>query len=219
MTEKDTADARFALAELDIDFFSLSFVRSVAYQWWCMSRILLLVSYVAWCRSASDIADLRSMIRAANKDAKIIAKIEKPQAIEHLKEIVAAADGIMVARGDLGVEVGNHRVPGLQKLIIRESVERGIPVITATQMLESMTNNPRPTRAEASDVANAVWDGTDAVMLSAETAAGNYPVEAVSVMRQIIADAEAQPPTAFSAQLGRMIQADSPSKLQWHAST
>nr|ABI49152.1 pyruvate kinase [Paratrimastix pyriformis] len=178
LTAKDTEDARFVLRELDIDFLSLSFVRR-----------------------PEDIQDLRRIIQEYGKDVKIISKIEKPQAIERLSDIVAASDGIMVARGDLGVEVGNHKVPGLQKRMIREAIARGIPVITATQMLESMINNPRPTRAEASDVANAVWDGTDAVMLSAETAAGNFPVEAVTMMRQILVDAEAQPPSAFSSQL------------------
>jgi pyruvate kinase len=121
----------------------------------------------------------------------VIAKLEKPEAIENLDEILQESDGVMVARGDLGVEMSPERVPVVQKNIISRAREFRRPVITATQMLESMTENPRPTRAEASDVANAIFDGSDAVMLSAETATGKYPVEAVGMMSRIIEEAEA----------------------------
>ncbi len=128
--------------------------------------------------------------RAQKKNVPIIAKLEKPQAIENLDEILSVTDGVMVARGDLGVEMSPEKVPVIQKQIIAKACDARLPVITATQMLESMTQNPRPTRAEASDVANAVFDGSDALMLSAETAAGKYPVEAVQMMDRIIREAE-----------------------------
>jgi len=133
----------------------------------------------------------KTLIRRAGKDTPVIAKLEKPEAIENLDAILRVADGVMVARGDLGVEMNPERVPVVQKTIISRARQFRRPVITATQMLESMTENPRPTRAEASDVANAIFDGSDAVMLSAETASGKYPVEAVSMMAGIIEEAEA----------------------------
>jgi pyruvate kinase len=168
MTDKDVADARFALAH-DVDFIALSFVRS-----------------------ARDVYQLKGMIDEQTRPVQVIAKIEKPEAVEDLEQILHAADAVMVARGDLGVEMGIDKVPAIQKRIIREALCHGVPVITATQMLESMIVSPRPTRAEASDVANAVFDGTDALMLSGETSAGKFPVEAVKTMVQIIEDAEKQ---------------------------
>jgi pyruvate kinase len=162
MTEKDEADLAFAL-DHGADYVALSFVRT-----------------------ADDVAGLRERIDAAGARARIIAKIEKAEALEQLDEIVEAADAVMVARGDLGVEIGAAEVPLMQKLIIHKSLERGKPVITATQMLESMIHQPEPTRAEASDVANAVLDGTSAVMLSGETAAGSYPLQAVATMHRIV---------------------------------
>ncbi len=148
LTEKDEIDLEFALKN-DVDAIAVSFVRT-----------------------ADDIRTVRRRVAELGSETWIIAKLEKPQAIDHLDSILEAADGIMVARGDLGVEVPPERVPALQKLMIRKAAEHRKPVITATQMLESMIENPRPTRAEASDVANAVYDGTDAVMLSGESAMG-----------------------------------------------
>jgi pyruvate kinase len=151
------------------------------------------VDYIAqsFVRSASDVRRLKSLLRRAGSDIPVVAKIEKPEALDHLEEILDTADGVMVARGDLGVEMRPEKVPAAQKRIIRLANERRRPVITATQMLESMIENPRPTRAEASDVANAVLDGTDALMLSGETATGRHPEGAVSMMARIIAEAEA----------------------------
>ncbi len=155
LTEKDEADLEFAVKN-GVDAIAVSFVRT-----------------------GDDVKLVKQRIAALGADTWVIAKLEKPQAIEHLEAILEIADGIMVARGDLGVEMPPEKVPAIQKLIIRRASEHRKPVITATQMLESMIENPRPTRAEASDVANAIYDGTDAVMLSAESAAGKYPVEAV----------------------------------------
>ncbi len=166
LTEKDDADLEFALKN-GVDAIAVSFVRT-----------------------AEDIRLVRNRISAYGSETWIIAKLEKPQAIEHLDSILQVADGIMVARGDLGVEVPPERVPAIQKHIIRRAGEYRKPVITATQMLESMIENPRPTRAEASDVANAIYDGTDAVMLSGESAMGKYPLEAVSMMSRIVQEAE-----------------------------
>jgi pyruvate kinase len=151
------------------------------------------VNYVAvsFVRRPEDVLAAKSAILRAGKDTPVIAKLEKPEAIENLDAILRVADGVMVARGDLGVEMSPERVPVVQKHIISRALEFRRPVITATQMLESMTQNPRPTRAEASDVANAILDGSDAVMLSAETATGCYPVESVQMMARIICEAEA----------------------------
>jgi pyruvate kinase len=166
LTEKDLIDLEFAFAH-QVDWVALSFVRK-----------------------ADDIKELREIINKKGKKTKIVAKIEKPEAVENIEEIIAASDGLMVARGDLGVEIPMEKVPLLQKQIIRKCNVAAKPVIVATQMLESMILNPRPTRAEASDVANAIMDGADAVMLSGETAAGNYPTLAVRSMARIIRSVE-----------------------------
>ena len=147
---------------------------------------------MSFVQTADDVRYVKRRIAALGSDAWVIAKLEKPQAIDHLDCILEAADAIMVARGDLGVEVPPEKVPAIQKHIIRRAAEYRKPVITATQMLESMIENPRPTRAEASDVANAMYDGTDAVMLSAESAAGKYPVESVAMMSKIVVETESQ---------------------------
>ncbi len=146
---------------------------------------------VSFVRTADDVLKAKAAVARAGQNTPIIAKLEKPEAIDNLDAILRVADGVMVARGDLGVEMSPERVPVVQKMVIARAREARVPVITATQMLESMTQNPRPTRAEASDVANAVFDGTDALMLSGETAMGAYPVEAVQMMDRIIRAAEA----------------------------
>jgi len=166
LTEKDYADLAFGV-KAGVDVIAVSFVRT-----------------------ADDIKELKRAIAELGAATPVIAKLEKPQAIDNLEEILQAADGVMVARGDLGVEVPPEKVPVIQKRVIRRAMELRKPVITATQMLESMIDNPRPTRAEASDVANAIFDGTDAVMLSGETAAGKYPREAVAMMSRIVVEAE-----------------------------
>ena len=170
LTEKDRVDLQFAIDQ-NVDYIALSFVRK-----------------------AEDCKEVRDLIKQLNKREVgrplLVAKIEKAEAIANLEEIIKATDGVMVARGDLGVETSVDKVPVYQKEIIQRSIANDKFVITATQMLQTMIDNPFPTRAEASDVANAVWDGTDAVMLSAETASGKYPVEAVRTMAQIIDSAE-----------------------------
>jgi pyruvate kinase len=166
LTEKDLQDLEFG-AEQRVDYLALSFIRR-----------------------PQDILKLKERLAQKNRDTPVIAKLEKPMAIENLDAILDVCEGVMVARGDLGVEMAPEKVPAIQKHIIAEANKKGKLVITATQMLESMIHNPRPTRAEASDVANAVLDGTDAVMLSAETARGQYPVESVSMMARIINEAE-----------------------------
>jgi pyruvate kinase len=145
---------------------------------------------ISFVRSGADVRMVKQIIARRGSDVPVIAKLEKPQAVDHLEEILEVADGVMVARGDLGVEMAPEKVPVIQKHVIRRAAWWRKPVITATQMLESMIENPRPTRAEASDVANAIFDGTDAVMLSAETASGRHPREAVAIMARIIIEAE-----------------------------
>ncbi len=176
LTAKDHDDLRFGVAQ-GVDYIALSFVRR-----------------------PEDLTAARAALAEAQgagaRPIPIIAKLEKPEAIERLDEILAAADGVMVARGDLGVELPLEQVPGIQKRIIAAANRLRLPVITATQMLESMISNPRPTRAEVSDVANAILDGTDAVMLSGETAAGRFPVETVQVMARIASETEASGTTA-----------------------
>jgi pyruvate kinase len=161
LTDKDLSDLEFGL-ELGVDYVALSFVRA-----------------------AADVHRLRELLRSADSLALVVAKIEKAEALEELDAIITASDAVMVARGDLGVEIGPAAVPLVQKRIILSALEHGKPAITATQMLESMLRHPEPTRAEASDVANAILDGTSAVMLSGETAVGNYPVESVLTMDRI----------------------------------
>jgi pyruvate kinase len=166
LTDKDRDDLKWA-AQQGVDYFALSFVRS-----------------------GPDCTEAKELIRAAGSVAPLIAKIEKAEAIDHLDEVIDASDGVMVARGDLGVETSVELVPVYQKTIIEQANDAGKLVITATQMLQSMVSSPRPTRAEATDVANAVWDGSDCLMLSGETATGLYPVAAVATMARIIETAE-----------------------------
>jgi len=166
LTEKDREDARFA-AEVGADYIALSFVRR-----------------------ADDVLELKKFLKGIGARIPVIAKIEKPEAVKNADEILYAADGIMVARGDLGVELPIEKVPVIQKMLIRKANEAGKPVITATQMLKTMVDLPVPTRAEATDVANAVLDGTDALMLSEETAVGKYPVRVIRVMAKIAREAE-----------------------------
>jgi pyruvate kinase len=167
VTDKDRADMAFGLQELGVDYVALSFVRS-----------------------ADEVRAAHDLMRSLGRTAPLVVKLEKGEAIDNLDEIMHVADAVMVARGDLGVELAPEQVPMLQKRIIQRANYRGIPVITATQMLESMITEETPTRAEATDVANAVWDGSDAVMLSAETAAGRHPVLAVAMMSRIVRAAE-----------------------------
>ncbi|MHB1021746.1 MAG: pyruvate kinase [Acidobacteriaceae bacterium] len=198
LTEKDEEDLEFAIAQ-GVDTIAVSFVRT-----------------------AADVIHVKRRIAELGADTWIIAKLEKPQAIDHLDEILEVTDGVMVARGDLGVEMPPEKVPAIQKLIIRRAAEYRRPVITATQMLESMIENPRPTRAEASDVANAIYDGTDAVMLSAESAAGKYPVESVAMMAKIVCETElhtriAQEPPARITPRGGLSVAETICECMAHA--
>src|ERR1700739_1056974 len=197
LTPKDRADLAFALAQ-GVDYIAVSFVRR-----------------------PEDVLLAKSLIRRAGKETPVIAKLEKPEAIENLEGILRVSDGVMVARGALGVEMNPEQVPVVQKNILARAREFRRPVITATQMLESMTENPRPTRAEASDVANAIFDGSDAVMLSAESASGKYPVEAVAMMARIVVEAEGSikefsPPTTAQEQLK---VAETVAELVCHASS
>jgi pyruvate kinase len=169
LTAKDRADLEFGIRH-GVDYIALSFVRR-----------------------AREVRELKRLLARAGKRTPVVAKLEKPQAIDYLDEILGVSDAVMVARGDLGVELPPEKVPVIQKRVIERANALKVPVITATQMLESMTIHPRPTRAEASDVANAIFDGTDAVMLSAETATGHYPVESVRMMARIISAAEMNP--------------------------
>ncbi len=169
LTDKDEADLAAAV-DLAADWIALSFVRSPV-----------------------DIEEARKRIASLGGEAPVVSKLERPEAIEDLEAVIDASDAVMVARGDLGVEIGPERVPAIQKAIIAQANAAGKPVITATEMLETMVASPRPTRAEASDVANAVFDGTDALMLSGETATGDYPVEAIRTMARIIEVAESSP--------------------------
>ncbi len=167
LTEKDVADIRFGV-ENDFDFIAASFVRR-----------------------AADVEAIRDLLRqCGGENVKIIAKIENQEGVDNIDDILAAADGVMVARGDLGVEIPAAKVPFLQKQMIRKGLQAGKPVITATQMLDSMMRNPRPTRAEVSDIANAVYDGTSCVMLSGETAGGKYPIESLAAMAEIVQETE-----------------------------
>ena len=172
LTDKDEKDLRFGLKH-GVDMVAASFIRN-----------------------ANDVRAVKGVVQEHRSDTWVISKLEKPQAVEepNLEEILDVSDGVMVARGDLGVEMPPEKVPVIQKLVIRRAAEWRKPVITATQMLESMKENPRPTRAEASDVANAIFDGSDAVMLSAETASGKYPRETVAMMAKIVLEAESNMP-------------------------
>ena len=183
ITDKDRADAAFAV-EQEVDYFALSFVRR-----------------------PDDVQHLRAYLEELEVDTPIIAKIEKPEALDCIEEIVKVSNGVMVARGDLGVEAPPEEVPIIQKRIIKLCNEASKPVITATQMLDSMMRNPRPTRAEASDVANAILDGSDAVMLSGETAVGSYPLEAVRMMGRIAEVTERSLPYREWLQRGFMVEA------------
>ncbi len=166
ITEKDREDIVFGMKE-DVDMMALSFVRT-----------------------SEDILTLRDILKKGKKDIAIISKIETQEAVDNIDEIIALSDGVMVARGDLAIEIGAEHVPVIQKMIIKKCNDLGVPVIVATQMLESMINSPVPTRAEVSDVANSIFDGTDAVMLSEETALGKYPIEAVNLMTQVAQEVE-----------------------------
>lgn len=173
LTDKDLKDLEFGLAN-DVDWIALSFVRR-----------------------ADDIATMRKIIDKHKSTARIVAKIEKPEALSNIDDIIAATDGVMVARGDLGVEIWMEEVPMVQKMLVEKCNKAGKPVIVATQMMESMIENPRPTRAETNDVANAVMDGADALMLSAETASGKYPLEVIRSMVRTIASVEKNPSIYF----------------------
>ncbi len=174
LTEKDRKDLEFGL-QFDLEWVALSFVRE-----------------------AKDIVELKEIIKKSGKHTKVVAKIEKPEALDNIDDIIEETDAIMVARGDLGVEIAMEDVPLKQKILVKKCIKKGKPVIIATQMMESMINNPRPTRAETNDVANAVLDGADALMLSAESASGNFPIQAVMRMSQTIAAVENEAVSIFN---------------------
>ncbi|MGD9216647.1 MAG: pyruvate kinase, partial [Desulfobacteraceae bacterium] len=176
LTEKDKRDINFGIKNR-VDYFALSFVRT-----------------------ADDLKEIKRIIHRQGSDIPVVAKIEKPEAVRNLETILDAADAIMVARGDLGVELSPELVPTIQKQIIQTCLAQNKPVITATQMLETMSHNPIPTRAEASDVANAIFDGTDAIMLSGETASGRYPVQALDMMAKIARNTEKSPFMKYNIQ-------------------
>jgi len=186
LTEKDRADLDWGLAH-DVDYVALSFVRS-----------------------ADDVLALRRILHESGTDIHVIAKLEKPEAIEKLKEIIEVSDAVMVARGDLGVEMPLERIPGIQKQIIRAATRQGKPVITATEMLQSMIEHPTPTRAEVTDVANAILDGSDAVMLSGETAVGRYPLKSVLTMARIAEEADHMRADLAGTQASLMETSDMP---------
>ena len=192
LTEKDREDLKFGLQH-QVDYVALSFVRKPEDVLEAKKFILENLTHPS--------------INSAGAPPPMIAKLEKPEAITRLDEILDVVDGVMVARGDLGVEIAPEKVPMIQKRIISRCNDLGLPVITATQMLESMITNPRPTRAEASDVANAILDGTDAIMLSAETAVGAYPIEAMQMMARIALETEAGSRTSILPQCKRLTQA------------
>src|SRR5258705_3811285 len=194
MTPRDRVDLAFALRH-GANFVAVSFVRR-----------------------AEDVLLAKAVIKRARKNVPVIAKLDKPEAIEDLDAIFRVSDGVMVALRDLGLEMSPEKVPVIQKLIISKACEARLPVITATQMLESMTQNPRPTRAEASDVANAVFDGSDALMLSAETAAGAYPIQAVEMMDRIIREAESSDSRMLRPQPAQFNIAETAAELICHAS-
>ncbi len=194
LTEKDRADLKFGVTH-DVDYVALSFVRKP-------QDVLEAQQLIVHLQAQQS-----GRHRHPPVSIPLIAKLEKPEAVAHLEEILEVVDGVMVARGDLGVEMPPEKVPLIQKRIIARCNDLGLPVITATQMLESMVTNPRPTRAEASDVANAILDGTDAIMLSAETASGAYPIEAVQMMARIALETEAGDRTARQPQCKRLTQA------------
>ena len=183
-SQKDQSDLEFGIKN-DVDYCALSFVRN-----------------------RQNIDEVREFLKERNANIPIISKVENPEAIENIEEIIEASDVIMIARGDMGVELGNHLVPSIQKRIIMLCNAAKVPVITATQMLETMTTNSSPTRAEASDVANAIWDGTDAVMLSGETANGDYPVETVLMMDKIVEEAEKHKIYKHQTSSGNMVEVE-----------
>jgi pyruvate kinase len=185
LSDKDREAIRF-LVRANVEYIALSFVQR-----------------------ASDVESARALIRKLRGEIPLIAKIEKPQALEQIDSILDVSDGLLIARGDLGVEVPTAHLPVVQKELIRLAARRSVPIITATQMLDSMVSNPRPTRAETTDVANAIWDGSDAVMLTNETAAGKYPVEAVKMMATIVEEAESHPDFQWAAPLADESKGDS----------